>query len=95
MAERERRSDKSEMGDKGAIPGAPRQPKAPVTKLAASGKAYLDYKETETLRKLTSSNGKISSRRRTGATALEQRMVSDAVKRARYMALAPYVTAAQ
>ena len=34
------------------------------------------------------------SRKRTGANAMEQRMIARAVKRARYMALLPYVTSA-
>ena len=38
-------------------------------------------------------NGKILSRKRTGANAMEQRMLARAVKRARYLSLLPYVTA--
>ena len=36
-------------------------------------------------------NGKIASRKRSGASAMEQRMIAKAIKRARYMALLPYV----
>ncbi len=43
---------------------------------------------------MMSGNGKILSRKRTGASAMEQRMIAQAVKRARYMSLLPYVTAA-
>ena len=43
---------------------------------------------------MVSGNGKILSRKRTGANAMEQRMIARAVKRARYMALLPYVTSA-
>ncbi len=71
------------------------QRRQPVTKMSAAGKLYIDYKETETLRRMTAHNGKILGRRRTQATALEQRMLADAIKRARYMALLPYVNAAQ
>ena len=42
-----------------------------------------------------SGNGKISSRKRTGADAMQQRMLARAIKRARYMALLPYVAVAQ
>jgi small subunit ribosomal protein S18 len=63
-------------------------------KISASGKLYIDYKETETLRRLTGSNGKISGRKRTGADALEQRMIASAIKRARYMGLVSYQTTA-
>lgn len=70
------------------------RPKVKVARISASGKLYMDYKDTESLRKVMSGNGKIQSRKRTGATSFEQRMLSGAVKRARYMALLPYVTAA-
>lgn len=69
------------------------RPKVKVTRVSASGKLYVDYKDTETLRRMLSANGKILSRRRTGANAMEQRMVARAVKRARFMGLLPYVSA--
>ncbi len=69
------------------------RPKIKVARTSASGKTYIDYKDTESLRKLISNNGKILSRKRTGATAMEQRMIALAIKRARYMALLPYITA--
>jgi len=68
------------------------RPKAKIVRVSASGKVYIDYKDTESLRKVMSGNGKIQSRRRTGATAMELRMLARAVKRARYMGLLPYVT---
>ena len=71
------------------------RPKLKVARTSASGKTYIDYKDTESLRKLMSGNGKIQSRKRTGANAMEQRMIARAIKRARYMALLPYVTTAQ
>ncbi|HSI36103.1 MAG: 30S ribosomal protein S18 [Phycisphaerae bacterium] len=67
------------------------RPKVVATKTSASGKVYVDFKDTETLRKLVSGNGKILSRKRTGVNAMEQRMISQAVKRARFLALLPYV----
>lgn len=70
------------------------RPKVKATKVSADGTIYIDYKDTETLRKLVSGNGKILSRKRTGATAMEQRMISQAVKRARFLALMPYVASA-
>jgi small subunit ribosomal protein S18 len=68
------------------------RPKAKIVRISAGGTVYIDYKDTESLRKVMSGNGKIQSRRRTGATAMEQRMLARAVKRARYMGLLPYVT---
>lgn len=70
------------------------RPKIKVARTSASGTVYIDYKDTESLRKMISANGKILSRRRTGATAMEQRMLAKAVKRSRYMGLLPYVTTA-
>lgn len=70
------------------------KPKIKVTRLSAGGKMYIDYKDTETLRKMLSGNGKILNRKRTGANAMEQRMLARAVKRARYIGLLPYVSAA-
>ena len=70
------------------------KPKIKVKRVSASEKVYIDYKDTESLRKMMSANGKILSRKRTGATAMEQRMIAQAVKRSRYMGLLPYVTAA-
>jgi small subunit ribosomal protein S18 len=69
------------------------RPKVKVARTSASGKMYIDYKDTESLRKMVSNNGKILSRKRTGANAMEQRMIARAVKRARYIALLPYVNA--
>ena len=68
------------------------RPKLKVTRTSKSGKIYIDYKDTESLRKFLSGNGRILSRKRTGATAMEQRMIASAIKRARYMALLPYST---
>ena len=70
------------------------RPKVKVARTAAGGTIYVDYKDTESLKKLVSQNGKILSRKRTGATAMEQRMVATAGKRARFIGLLPYVSAA-
>ncbi|MBR0137284.1 MAG: 30S ribosomal protein S18 [Erysipelotrichaceae bacterium] len=52
---------------------------------------YIDYKDTELLKKFISPNGKIIPRRVTGTSAKYQRMLAVAIKRARQMALLPYV----
>ncbi|MBQ7891199.1 MAG: 30S ribosomal protein S18 [Erysipelotrichaceae bacterium] len=52
---------------------------------------YIDYKDTELLKKFISANGKIIPRRVTGTSAKYQRMLATAIKRARQMALLPYV----
>lgn len=53
--------------------------------------AEIDYKDVETLKKFVAPNGKISPRRSTGACAKHQRAIAVAIKRARYMALLPYI----
>ena len=45
------------------------RPKVKATKASAQGVQYVDYKDTETLRKLVSGNGKILTRKRTGSSA--------------------------
>lgn len=52
---------------------------------------YVDYKNMDLLKKLVNRHGKIVSRRKTGCTAVSQHAVSEAIKRARFMALLPYV----
>lgn len=52
----------------------------------------IDYKDVATLQRLTSAQGKLFSRKRTGLSAEAQRKVALALKRARFMALMPYVT---
>lgn len=56
------------------------------------GIKYIDYKDTETLGKLLTHRGKIYSRKRSGNCASCQRKVKRAIKRARFMALLPYVS---
>lgn len=51
---------------------------------------YIDYKDTELLRKFISDRGKIRSRRVTRVSAQQQRRLARAVKNAREMALLPY-----
>lgn len=67
--------------------------KTKVTKETEGGLKYVDYKDIETLRRLMSPNGKIYGRKRLSTTAREQRMVCQAIKRARFMGLLPYTSA--
>ena len=67
--------------------------KVKATTKSGTGTVYVDYKDVDTLRRMMSPNGKIYGRKRLGTTAREQRMVAQAVKRARYMGLLPYTSA--
>jgi small subunit ribosomal protein S18 len=52
---------------------------------------YIDYKQADILRNFMTDRGKILSRRRTGLCARHQRQLSVAIKRARHLALLPFV----
>ena len=52
----------------------------------------IDYKDVELLKRFISPSGKITSRRATGTSAKYQRMLAVAIKRARHIALLPYVS---
>jgi small subunit ribosomal protein S18 len=57
-----------------------------------AGIKYVDYKDPEFLKKFLNEQGKILPRRITGTSLKFQRKVAQAVKRARTLALLPYVT---
>ena len=52
----------------------------------------IDFKDAATLRRYTSERAKILPRRTTGTCAMHQRQLTEAIKRARQVALLPYVT---
>ncbi|MFD3941222.1 30S ribosomal protein S18 [Streptomyces sp. NPDC058579] len=63
--------------------------------LDRDGVSYVDYKDTDLLRKFISDRGKIRSRRVTRVSAQQQRQIARAVKNAREMALLPYSSVAR
>ncbi|MFZ2804496.1 MAG: 30S ribosomal protein S18 [Patescibacteria group bacterium] len=69
-------------------------PKKTVPRQCAFCRANVDeinYKDTNTLKRYLSSFGKIVPRKRSGVCAWHQRKLANAIKRARFMALLPYV----
>ena len=52
----------------------------------------IDYKDAQKLKRYLSERSKILPRRTTGTCAMHQRQLTDAIKRARHVALLPYVT---
>lgn len=56
-------------------------------------KKFVDYKDVAYLRQFMNPHAKILSKRRTGIPANKQREIALAIKRARYMALLPYLAA--
>jgi small subunit ribosomal protein S18 len=68
-------------------------PAPKVVEKSSNGTYFVDYKRVDDLRRFMSPNGKIQGRKKTGLTAKEQRLVTQAIKRARYMGLLPYTSA--
>ena len=58
---------------------------------SANNIKYIDYKDVEILKKFLNPNGKIVSHKRTGVTSKNQRALSMAIKRARFLGLLPFV----
>ncbi len=52
---------------------------------------FIDYKDEKQVRRFVNERGKIVDRRRTGCCAFHQRRAAEAVKRARHLALLPFV----
>jgi small subunit ribosomal protein S18 len=52
---------------------------------------HVDYKDIDLLKQFINPHGRIVSRKRSGLTAKQQRAVEAAVKRARFMALLPFI----
>jgi small subunit ribosomal protein S18 len=52
----------------------------------------IDYKDVETLKKFLNPHGRVIARRYTGVTAKQQRKIAREIKKARFMALLPYLS---
>ena len=68
-----------------------RRPRRKVCAFCADKNLVIDYKDTARLKKYISEKGKILPRRMMGTCAKHQRQLSTAIKRARSIALMPYV----
>ena len=66
-------------------------PSRKVCSFCAGKIEAIDYKDAEKLRNFISDRAKIAPRRRTGTCAKHQRTLATAIKRARHLALLPYV----
>lgn len=60
-------------------------------KAKGTGSVYFDYKDVKTLQRFVNQYGRIEVRKRTGLTEMQQRRLARAIKRARHMALLPFV----
>jgi len=75
-----------------ARPATPNRRRRKVCVFCADKVAFIDYKDSAKLRKFISERGKILPRRISGTCAVHQRELNTAIKRARNMALLPFVT---
>lgn len=78
-------------GENGDFRNSRKRKRCPFT---AAGIKEIDYKDTNTLTKFITERGKILPRRITGVSAYHQRSLAAAIKRARHMALLPFVAEA-
>ena len=67
-----------------------RKPRRKVCDFCVNKIAYIDYKDVNRLRRYINERGKIMPRRMTGTCAKHQRQLSEAIKRARAIALLPF-----
>ncbi len=58
---------------------------------SANNIKHIDYKDTEILKKFLNQNARIVSRKRTGVSSKNQRKLDEAIKRARFIGLLPFV----
>jgi small subunit ribosomal protein S18 len=61
--------------------------------LSANNIKFVDYKDVELLRMFLTPNGQVTGKKRSNLSAKEQRMLTLAVKRSRFMGLLPYIAA--
>lgn len=88
MATRDREAGGRPRARKG---GKPRYvPRRKVCAFCVDKVNEIDYKDAARLRRFISDRGKIEPRRKTGTCARHQRWLTDALKRARFLALLPY-----
>jgi len=62
-----------------------------ICQFCADKNITIDYKQIDILRRFVTEEGKIRPRRQTGTCARHQRELAGAIKRARHLALLPYV----
>jgi len=77
----------------GSPHGAEPTPRNSMIKTSGTGIEYVDYKDIEMLRRMMTPNGKIHGRKRNNANARQQKMIAQAIKRARFVGLLPFTDA--
>ena len=95
MSDRRDRGDRGDRGERGERGNGRRKfvARRKVCIYCADKIRTPDYKDVKRLQRFVSERGKIMPRRRTGTCARHQRGLTVAVKRARHLALLPFVAA--
>ena len=78
-------------GERRPRPRGGRRPRRKVCNFCVDKIEYIDYKDINRLKKCVSDRAKILPRRISGACAKHQRQITVAIKRARHVALMPYI----
>lgn len=78
-------------GPRGERRGGKFQPRPKVCQFCVDKVKTIDYKQADQLRRFVSERGKIRPRRQTGTCAKHQRHLTTAIKRARHLAMLPFV----
>lgn len=84
--------ERNDRNDKGGNRGGARKARKKVCAFCASKMHDIDYKDASVFRRYLSERSKIVPRRVTGTCARHQRQLTIAVKRARHLAIIPYVS---
>jgi len=88
------RGDRGERGERGDRSGGQRRPffrRKKTCPFSGANAPKIDYKDVKLLQRFISERGKIVPSRITAVSSGKQRLLAKAIKRARYMALLPYV----
>ena len=88
--ENDERNDRNDRGNGRGGRSGRNSRRRRVSRLTADRIDYIDYKDVKLLQTFIAENGKILPRRLTGVSAWQQRKVTEAIKRARNLALLPY-----
>ncbi len=78
-------------GPRGERRGGKFAPRPKVCQFCVDKVKSIDYKQADMLRRFVSDRGKIRPRRQTGTCARHQRHLTTAIKRARHLAMLPFV----
>ncbi len=84
-------AERPERGERPASKKFRKPAKKKVCAFCVAGEKTIDYKDVAKIKKYITENGKILPRRQTGVCSYHQRELSNAIKRARNMALLPYI----